>query len=773
MERLKSFAEVHIIGNTEILRNILFHSVFFVIGFLFGGISFAGGLSPFATGFVGAVMVKYLLSSAVGAATGYSVFFGLSGALRFVGAICFIALVRLGFSERIPKKYAMLSSAVLAFFSTFVSSLTVFAVAGQDNTFPVMCLCESAISSAFALFTVKVSEIAAFKRKGAFFAPSDTAATVFFGCVFLLSLSRFSISGFSFARLFAYFLIMLFALCGKEAASSIAGVCCALTLGISETHPHLMLCFILTGLMTGLTGIYGKLPVVLSLLFCEILSLILTGNSETAIVSVLEAAVSGIIFFLIPKRLLYSAVRAVTPMSRDAFSEERGRNLNFTLVRRAKAVRDITHSINAVSNLLHKNMKPSAQGLYVYVREEVCDKCTKCDFCWNKCKELTEKAFKDANSVLVRQGHIIAEDLPERLALVCRLPDKITEGFNCSMYRYEASLISKNEIFEAKKAAVMQFSCLASLLDETAEGVLSSPESDPVLAAALMPFFSEKGFAVLGINAFRTEYEKSILQVYCSKVPVIADMPSLLDEIYELTGISYEKPVTDEYSENGSVLSFCEQRKFYVEYYAASHTGAGESFSGDTAECFYDGTGRFFAVLSDGMGTGSAAAIDSVMTCSIMSRLMRAGFTVDSAFDTVNCSLLVRGAEESLSTLDIFALDLETASASFYKAGASASVIYKDNRTVIMEKSSLPLGILKEATFKKSEVGLSDGDLVFLMSDGASVIPNLTFKEIINKHSRCDAKTLSEMIVDTALELSPSGKHDDITVICVKINKYQ
>lgn len=773
MEKLKSFTAVHIIGNTGLIKNLLLQALFFTMSFLFGGIQFAGGLSPFGTGFVSAVKLKYLLSSSVGAAIGYSVFFGLSGSLRFVGAICFVVLVRLGFSERIPKKHNMIFSSALTFFSTFISSVAVFAVAGQDNAFPVMCLCESAIASVFALFTVKVSEIAALKRKGAFFAPADTAAIVFFGCVLLLSLARFSLFGFSLARCCAYFIIMLFALCGKEAASSIAGVCCALTLGISETHPHLMLCFILTGLMTGFTGIYGKLPVALSLLFCEVLSLILSGDGSTAIMSVTEAAAAGIIFFLIPRRLLFSATKAVTPMSRDAFSEEKGRNLHFTLIRRAKAVRDITHSINAVSNLLHKNMKPSTERLYLTVKEDVCEKCTKCDFCWNKCKELTEKSFRELNSVLVKQGHIIAEDLPDRISLVCRLKDKVTEGFNYSMYRYDASLISKNEIFEAKKAAVMQFSCLAGLLDETAEAVMKVPESDPVLAAMLMPFFSEKGFSVLGINAFRTENEKSIMQVYCSKVPVITDMPSLLDEIYELTGISYEAPVTDEYSENGSVLSFSEQRKFYAEYHTASHTGAGESFSGDTSECFYDGTGKFYAVLSDGMGTGSAAAIDSVMTCSIMSRLMRAGFTVESAFDTVSCSLLVRSEEESLSTLDIFALDLENASASFYKAGAAASVIYKDNRTVIMEKSSLPLGILRETAFKKSEISLSPGDIVFIMSDGASVIPNLTFKEIINNNRYSDVKTLAEMIVNTALEFSPSGKHDDITVICVKINKYQ
>lgn len=770
MEKLKVLLGTKVRENKETLKSALNYVLVSLIGFLFGDISIPGGLSPFGTGLVAAVPLKYILCASIGSAVGYAVFFGLSSSLRFVGAICLTVLIRLGFSEKITLRYKTVFTVALSFLASFASSLAVFTAVGGEGSFIILSLCEASISAVFSLFTLRISKIATTKKRGTFFAPSDTASLIFFGCIILLSLSGFSIFSFSFARCIAFFIIMLFALCGREASSSIAGVCCALTLGFSDTHPHLMLNFILSGLMTGLTGLYGKLPLCMSLVFSSVLSLILAGEPSTAIISLTEVILAGVIFFLVPEKLLYSAVKKATPLSRDAFDEERGRTLHFDLIRKAKAIRDISHSVNAVSGLLQKNMKPSREEIGIFVKEDICKGCTKYDFCWNKCTSLTKKAFGEADKILQEKGKLSSEELPDRLSLICRLPDKITESFNTALNRYEASLISRNEIAEAKRSAVMQFSCLAGLIEDSAEKIYDIPQGDPVLSATLTPFFKEKGFSLIGLNAHTKNSGKSILQLYCKKVPPIKNMSALLQEIYTLTGISYLKPVSDEYSEEGTVLSFYEEGGYSLKTATASITVKGEALSGDTYESFYDGEGCFYAVLSDGMGTGTCAAIDSVMTCSLISRLLRAGFSVERAFEAVNCALLMKSADETLSTLDIFRFDLESGEATFFKAGAAASIISKDARILAVEKSSMPLGIIRDVKIEQSSIRLSQGDIVILMSDGASVIPNLTLKELINKNGN-DIKTLSELISDTAVEFSPSGRHDDITVACIKIEK--
>lgn len=55
------------------------------------------------------------------------------------------------------------------------------------------------------------------------------------------------------------------------------------------------------------------------------------------------------------------------------------------------------------------------------------------------------------------------------------------------------------------------------------------------------------------------------------------------------------------------------------------------------------------------MGSGTAAAVDSNMTVSLIVKLIEAGVDYTAALKIVNSALLVKSGEESLSTVDIAA----------------------------------------------------------------------------------------------------------------------
>lgn len=67
-------------------------------------------------------------------------------------------------------------------------------------------------------------------------------------------------------------------------------------------------------------------------------------------------------------------------------------------------------------------------------------------------------------------------------------------------------------------------------------------------------------------------------------------------------------------------------------------TADNEKLCGDTFESFYDGRGNYVVILSDGMGTGPRAALDSAMASGLMARLVKAGFGFQSALRLVNSS---------------------------------------------------------------------------------------------------------------------------------------
>ena len=232
-------------------------------------------------------------------------------------------------------------------------------------------------------------------------------------------------------------------------------------------------------------------------------------------------------------------------------------------------------------------------------------------------------------------------------------------------------------------------------------------------------------------------------------------------------------PVQDEYKKEGAVLSFCERTALKAEFCKRSAAAAGENLCGDTVEAFADGKGRFFCVLSDGMGTGREAALDSVMTCSLFSRLLKAGFAPGTALQAVNCAMMVKHGEETLATLDLLALDLYTGQADFYKAGGAVSVVQKGGRTAVVEQASLPLGIMRETQFAHTGIVLSAGDTVLMLSDGAGALPPEYFKAALHRGKDADAKTLCEAVLAEAVARAPAGRRDDITVACIKIKNQE
>lgn len=131
---------------------------------------------------------------------------------------------------------------------------------------------------------------------------------------------------------------------------------------------------------------------------------------------------------------------------------------------------------------------------------------------------------------------------------------------------------------------------------------------------------------------------------------------------------------------------------------------------GDCYDSFTDPTGALYIVLSDGMGTGSRARIDSALACSMASRLIKGGISLPAALEMVNTSLMVKSSDESFATLDICRLDLNSGECVIYKAGAAASYIRSADRLLRASVSSAPAGTGGRVTVPAQKFRVAPGD---------------------------------------------------------------
>ena len=223
-------------------------------------------------------------------------------------------------------------------------------------------------------------------------------------------------------------------------------------------------------------------------------------------------------------------------------------------------------------------------------------------------------------------------------------------------------------------------------------------------------------------------------------------------------------------TENNVHLTLSERSRYDAEIKIFTRSKSGKAKSGDCHECFNDGRGNVYMILSDGMGSGSRARIDSAFSCNMLSRMLKAGIDFDASIEMLNTSLLVKSADESFATLDVCRINLVTGEISLYKAGSASTFVRCGNEFAQLKGEGVPLGVELSAEYSEKQFTAAEGDVIIMTSDGCDIDKKWLCGLVMrDKHPDLDA------IIDTvgeALRLdAEKGKEDDITVIGVKIIK--
>ena len=754
-----------------LLRQIFVTAGTALVGFCLSAVRLEGEISPFALAFAAGALPQYLAPAALGGAAGALLFQPPLAALKYAGALTLLFLCRAAHDRFLrPGREAWLFP-LASFGCMLVCGCAVGAAAGTDAAGFVIAVCEALVSGACACFSFRVFRLLPQGAEAFSAGTADSAVLLLSGGILLLGLDCFRVLRFSFAHVLACFCVLLLGRAAGAAAAGAAGICAGLTLGFTPENVFLAYLLPSAGLLCGVISGYGRLAEAGAFCVLGAAFILLKGTAETAVLSITEVLVAAVAFALLPKRWVNAFAARLRPLTAARSAAETKALVRLRLKAAAKAVKDISDSVQAVCRLLAPREKEDPVPLTPGVRAAVCDACEKNAFCWEGFAPLTGRCFASLEAAVRENGKLSPADVPKALGTVCRAAESVEAAFEREYWAQNAFRSAKNEISDVKIMAAAQFGSMAEVLSEAAENTVRIGETDPYAAALAGGVFTELGFRYSALCVSAGPADNVLLEIFCTQIPRMADYGAVIQKLREKLNVSFMPPVQDEYKREGAVLSFCETPPLIPVFYKRSAPATGEELCGDAAEGFYDGRGCFYVVLSDGMGTGRQAAIDSVMTCSLFSRLMKAGFSPETALGAVNGALLVKSEDESLATLDVLKLDLYSGKAWFYKAGGSFSAVRRGGKTAVVEQSSLPLGIMRETRFAVNELTLSAGDAVLLMSDGAAGVPKLFFKDLFYAEKEADAKTLAEKALSEAVRRAPAGHADDITVACVLLRE--
>ncbi len=209
-----------------------------------------------------------------------------------------------------------------------------------------------------------------------------------------------------------------------------------------------------------------------------------------------------------------------------------------------------------------------------------------------------------------------------------------------------------------------------------------------------------------------------------------------------------------------TTTTYVEEANFYVLHGAAGMARGNGGISGDNYSFQELDNGQMIMSLSDGMGYGASACIESETVIELLEQLLDSGFSEEAALKMINSVMIMNSEEEHPATLDFGVIDLHSGVCDLVKIGAAATFVKRGKWIETIKSTSMPLGVFGEVDYDSTTKKLYDGDMVIMVSDGvldALKCENKTEKlsEIIMKIDSSNPKEVARKILEQA-----SGQSD-------------
>ena len=476
----------------------------------------------------------------------------------------------------------------------------------------------------------------------------------------------------------------------------------------------------LGGLMAGVFAPMGKAASAAAFVLSHgVASMQVGASSRDAILrGAVEVGAATVVYMALPQS---QRLAQLFGGRRDSLSGGALRgNIVLRLRHASQALGQVHTSVEEISQKLSGLCAPNLQGVYDRAVETVCAGCSARGVCWRKHREETMDTFRQLTRVLREKGRVDTVDFAPSFAQRCGRAGEMRDEVNKNYGRYLIREMAQLRAAQVREVVEEHFRTTAGILDEMAGEFAQYQSFDEEASQRVAQILRENGVTPLEVCCRLDRFGRMSIEAEVERQrQKRLNRAVFTREISAACGRVFSPPCLSSAGENCRLL-MCQRPAYDAGRGFSQYSARGGAFCGDCASVFYDGSGRLVALLSDGMGTGGRAAVDGAMACAMAESLLKAGIGFDAMLQTVNAALIAKSGDESLATLDIACIDLFTAQAEFYKAGAACTFLRRGRRVEVVEASSVPVGIMPQVEFASYNRELSPGDLVVLVSDGVT-----------------------------------------------------
>lgn len=612
---------------------------------------------------------------------------------------------------------------------------------------------------------------------------------------FALAFSGFNnikVMGFGIKNVVSILAILIFSYRYGAAAGAAIGVTAGLILSMSSTiAPILIGCYAFCGLLSGIFRNLGKVGSSLGFFIGNTLLTLYLNDSMEALIYLKEIILAVCIFMITPQKIIINITELAgfstdIHMDKAIFSLRAKEMIVEKLSKFSRTFMEVAKTFSEVSNTKATINKHDISSMFDRVADRVCKGCSLCLHCWDRNFYNTYQVMFKIVEKLDRKGYIESNDIPDYFMERCERINDFIQAVNNMYEIFKVDMMWKNRLGENRNFVSQQLEELSKAISGLASEINSDIHFKTELENTLMFMLKREGIKAAEVLAFENKYGKYEVSIshkgcggrrYCTNV-----INKVVSEVVGRKMVKESYGCCKKDTANLCILKLVEEEKYSITSGIASvpkyDEMYGNTVSGDNYAFINSSDGKYVLALSDGMGSGEKASMQSRATINLIEQFIESGFDKGSTVKLINSILALKSNEDYFSTIDLCLIDLNGGEIEFIKIGAAPTIIKRKDRADIIKTVSLPAGILSNMEIELISRQLDDGDMVIMLSDGVidAFISEKEEKEkvlqkFIGEIKSINPQAVADIILDEAYKNSEGKPADDMTVIVAKFWK--
>ena len=391
-----------------------------------------------------------------------------------------------------------------------------------------------------------------------------------------------------------------------------------------------------------------------------------------------------------------------------------------------------------------------------------CPSCPRHQVCWGSQYGASLDMISRLATRLSEQGRADVDCLPPAVISRCEMISDICDEINAAAGALTESVLRSEKI----GVFALDFESMARILTDAVQSQRQEYEFSEQLTESVQARLDKLRLDTQSLIVYggRRKYITARLD------NVNADSGRIRYELGQAVGCELDEPMF-EFDREGVLMTLTCRRAWSILRSSACLSAESGEICGDSVCMFENDKDVFYALISDGMGSGSEAAFCSGLTAMFLEKMLMAGNRVDTSLKMLNGVLRSKGGAREMecsATVDLLSVDLLTGEASVIKSGAAPTYVRRGGEIFRLHSETIPLGILSAIDARKTTLDICDGDVIIMVSDGVSDVGEGEWiAEVLCYEWEEDLSVMANKIVGRAQSL---GSRDDVSAVIVKVN---